>query len=61
MNNSQLRQIPSVDKIIANKRMSTLKNILPHETVVVIVRDYLEQFRLSVSNGASCPSIDEII
>ena len=61
MNNSQLRHIPSVDKVIASKRMNTLKSMLPHETVVVMVRDYLEQLRFSVSNGASCPSIDEII
>jgi len=61
MNNNKLRQIPSVDKLIANKRIETLKSMLPHDTVVDIVRHYLEQLRFSIAGGTTCPSIDEMI
>ena len=56
----QLRLIPSVDKIIADKRMAPAMEALPHDTVVALVRDYLAKLRTDIAAGAKCPDMDEI-
>ncbi|MFC1998462.1 L-seryl-tRNA(Sec) selenium transferase [Chloroflexota bacterium] len=61
MENNEYRLIPSVDKVIAEKGMGAIKDILPHDTVVEVVRSYLENLRTLITDGASCPPIAEII
>lgn len=60
MMNNQFKLIPSVDKIIADPRMVSAVNILPREKVVLIVRRFLDRLRNDLSEGAACPSMDEI-
>jgi len=61
MAGNQFRQIPSVDRVIADKKMDPIKNLLPYDIVVEVVRGYLDNLRSSIAGGTSCPSISQII
>jgi L-seryl-tRNA(Ser) seleniumtransferase len=58
---SEFRQLPSVDKLLGEQLISRLLNLYPHNLVVDIVRQRLEQERLSISKGNKCASLDEIV
>ena len=58
---SEFRRLPSVDSLISEERIGQLREIYPHSLVVDLVRQRLEQDRLSITRGNPCPSIDEII
>ncbi|MBT3362961.1 MAG: L-seryl-tRNA(Sec) selenium transferase [Chloroflexi bacterium] len=61
MASNQFRQIPGVDKLLAEQGMHSLKGMLPHDSLVQIVRDYLDGLRASITGGASCPTIKQMI
>jgi len=61
MEANKFRQIPSVDKVIADNRMAPINNMLPHDIVVEVVRSYLVELRSSIASGTSCPSVKQII
>jgi len=58
---SELRRLPSVDKIISDERMKELCASYPHELIVDVVRRNLEEARLSITHGGLSPSLDKII
>ncbi len=58
---SELRNLPSVDRLISEERIRQLRKIYPHALVVDLVRQRLDQDRLFITLGNPCPSIDEII
>ena len=58
---SELRRLPSVDKVISDERIKRLRDIYPHDLIVNLVRQHLEQDRLAVTQGSTCPSLDEIV
>jgi len=58
---SEFRRLPSVDKLLSEKRLHTLIAKYPHELVVDVIRQRLEQERLSISKGNRCASIHEIV
>ena len=57
---SKFRRLPSVDRVLSEDRIKQLEESYPRVLLVELVRQCLEQERLSISSGNSCPSIDEI-
>ena len=58
---SEFRRLPSVDSLISEERIGQLREIYPHSLVVDLVRQRLEQDRLSITLGNPCPPVDEIV
>ena len=57
---SEFRRLPSVDKLLSEKRIKKLADNYPHELLVSLARQHLETERLAIAAGKSCPSIEEI-
>lgn len=55
------RQLPSVDKLLAEPRLKELEETYSHQAVLDLVREYLDQTRASVAKGNSCPPFEEIV
>ena len=58
---TELRRLPSVDKIISDERIKQLRVNYPHDLIVDLVRRRLEEARLSITRGSPSPSLDKII
>ena len=58
---SIFRHLPSVDRVLSDERVSQLEKTYPHTLLLNLVRQYLEQERVSIASGRPCPSIDEIV
>jgi len=58
---SDLRSLPSVDKVINSTRLTQWRRVLPHELLVNIIREVLEQERLAVSSGKPPRPLDDIV
>ncbi len=58
---SEFRRLPSVDRVISEERIKQLQGAYPHDLLVDLVRQRLEQDRLSITRGEPSPSIDEIV
>ena len=58
---SKFRQLPSVDRLLSEDRIKQLEGSYPRLLLVDLVRQCLEQERLSISLGNPCPSINEIV
>jgi L-seryl-tRNA(Ser) seleniumtransferase len=58
---SEFRRLPSVDKLLSEERIKQLAGTYPHELLVSLVRQHLENERLAITAGKSCPSIDEMV
>jgi L-seryl-tRNA(Ser) seleniumtransferase len=61
MMETELRRLPSVDKVISDERITHLFGDYPRELLVDLARRRLEQDRLSISTGGRCPPFDEIV
>ena len=59
--NSEFRRLPSVDRLISEERIRRLQEVYPHNLLVELIRQDLEQTRLSVSAGNPAPPVDEIV
>lgn len=58
---SEFRRLPSVDRLISEERIRRLRETYPHALLVELIRQSLEQARLSIAAGNSSPSVDEIV
>ena len=58
---SQFRQLPGVDRLLAEERMQTLARDYPHDLLVDIIRQRLERERRAIASGEAASSLDEII
>ena len=58
---NELRHLPSVDRVISEERIKQLREVYPHSLVVDLVRQRLEEDRLAITHGSTCPSLDEIV
>ena len=58
---SQFRNLPSVDKLLSDDRIKQLGNTYPHELLVDLLRQRLEQERASIAKGNTCAPVDEIV
>jgi len=59
--NSKFRNIPGVDQILSDARMSDLLDTLPHSMLINSIRKHLDIVRESIAAGDSCPPIEDII
>ncbi|MFO8011247.1 MAG: L-seryl-tRNA(Sec) selenium transferase [Dehalococcoidia bacterium] len=55
------RKLPSVDKVLSNKRLKEIRQEFSHETVVDITRRYIEELRGKLGDGMECPSLEEVV
>jgi len=58
---TELRRLPSVDKVISDERIKQLRVHYPHDLIVSLVRRRLEEARLAITHGSPSPSLDEIV
>ena len=58
---NKFRSLPSVDKLLSDDRIKQLGGIYPHDLLVDLIRQRLEQARDSISRGNPCPPVDEIV
>ena len=58
---TELRRLPSVDKVISDERIKQLRVHYPHDLIVDLVRRRLEEARLSITHGRPSPSLDKIV
>jgi L-seryl-tRNA(Ser) seleniumtransferase len=58
---SELRRLPSVDKVLSDERIKGLRELYPHDLIVGMVRQRLEADRLAIMRGSKCSSLDEIV
>jgi len=59
--NSEFRNIPSVDQILSDVRMSDLLDTFPHSVLLKNTRKQLDIVRESIVAGGNCPPVEEII
>jgi L-seryl-tRNA(Ser) seleniumtransferase len=56
-----LRNLPSVDKILSDKRIHCLEEVYSHDFVLQGVRQYLEEVRRHIAKGVPLPSFDQMV
>ena len=59
--NMELRNLPSVDRILTDKRIAGISEKYPHDLLVGVIREQLEQERISITDGKSSVSLDGIV
>ena len=60
MNNTSLRDLPSVESVLRHARLSAISTQYSHSSVVHLVRETLDDARTAALNGAPVPSADAI-
>ncbi len=58
---SEFRSLPSVDRVLADKRLQQLGETYPHSLLLKLVREQLENERRSIADDNPSSSIDEIV
>lgn len=58
---SDFRQLPSVDRVLSDKRLQVIAAVYSRPLVVKIVRHYLEEIRLQIAQGQSPPPFDQLV
>jgi len=58
---NKFRSLPSVDKLLSNSKIKQLGDAYPHDLLVDLIRQRLEQERASIVQGAPSSSLDEIV
>jgi L-seryl-tRNA(Ser) seleniumtransferase len=61
MMENKFRSLPSVDKLLSDSRIKQLSDTYPHNLLVDLIRQRLEQERASIGRGAPSSSLDEIV
>ena len=55
------RNLPGVDKVLADARISRYGEIYPHDVIVSVIRKQLESARLTIASGKPGLATDEIV
>jgi L-seryl-tRNA(Ser) seleniumtransferase len=58
---SNLRHLPSVDKLLNQQKIKDLEGIFPRHLIAELVRENVDRYRNSISQGKGPPVPDEII
>lgn len=58
---SKFRSLPSVDKLLSDDRIKQIRDKYPHELIVDLIRQRLEQERASIAKGKDSAPVDEIV
>jgi L-seryl-tRNA(Ser) seleniumtransferase len=61
MNESKFRQLPSVDEVLCDDRVSELCEAFSRQTIVALVRRRLAEIRESMSTGGEAPSFEALL
>jgi L-seryl-tRNA(Ser) seleniumtransferase len=63
MMNSEFRNLPSVDHVLAHERIRQLaeRHGYPHSLLVSLARDSLDSARRAIASGSPSPSLDDIV
>ncbi|MBM3133210.1 MAG: L-seryl-tRNA(Sec) selenium transferase, partial [Chloroflexi bacterium] len=57
---NELRNLPSVDRLISAEPIQKLRADYPHETIVEMARGHVEELRSSLVKGNPCPPFEAI-
>ncbi len=57
----EFRNLPSVDRVISEPQIRSVQDIYPHSLIVDMVRQRLDQERISIADGKRCSGIDSIV
>jgi L-seryl-tRNA(Ser) seleniumtransferase len=57
---NKFRSLPSVDRLLSDSRIKQLGDIYPHNLLVDLIRQRMDQERTSIARGAPSSSLDEI-
>ena len=57
---SSFRDLPSVDRLMAEPAMKPLGEAYPHDLLVDLARQQIEMERVSISMGRPCPPVGVI-
>jgi len=57
----EFRHLPSVDKILADERFKRAGESYPHDLLVSLIRQQLEQERLAIASGKTASPLPEIV
>src|SRR3990172_8391430 len=55
------RSLPSVDRLLSEGRIRQFEALYAHSVMLSLVRQYLDQVRLSIGQGQSVPSFDQMV
>ena len=58
---TQLRNLPSVDRVLLDERVQRLVDEYSHQAVLDLIRAQLEDARVAIVNGKQAPKIDEVV
>jgi L-seryl-tRNA(Ser) seleniumtransferase len=58
---ADFRSLPSVDKLISDGRLKQFEEAYSRPLVLDLVRQLLEESRLSIAHGGPTPSVDELV
>ena len=58
---SDMRNLPSVDRLISDGRIQSREATYTHELVLQLTRQYLEEVRSDITKGESSPSFDKMV
>ena len=57
---SELRRLPSVDRLLAVETLGPSVDAYSHESVVAIARDVLSDARQHIADGGAAPSLNDL-
>jgi len=58
---SEFRKLPSVDEVVSHEGLRELQESYPRALLVDLARQSLESARASISGGAQCPTLGEVV
>ncbi len=61
MSESDFRHLPSVEKVLSDERIKQVETTYPHNLLVDLIRQQLEQERRAIAAGKASHSLDEIV
>ena len=61
MASSELRNLPSVDRVLSDRRVQKLVEEYSHPAVLDLVRAQLDDARGRIGNGTQAPDLDQVV
>ena len=56
----ELRALPSVDRVIGDAQLATVRDNFPWHTIATLVREELDSARAAIARGASAPTVEQL-
>ncbi|MBN1366387.1 MAG: L-seryl-tRNA(Sec) selenium transferase [Dehalococcoidales bacterium] len=58
---NEFRKLPSVDKVLSDKRVKLFQERYPHDSVLSVLRRLFEDTKVNISKGNPAPSFNELV